>query len=480
MELNKTTLFKFVRQYYPFIVFFILMLILHVFMGFLGDDIRFSKVLSNYTVLDYAHMRYYEWSSRMIIESVLISISHVNMIVWKILDLIIYTFGVYLVVKVINRDNNKFLNLLGVLLFLMYPFHEMASAGWISTTVFYSWCFIFGLISFIPIINEIYNKTTDKLVYVVSFLCLVYAVNQEQSCALIFGFNFLYLIYCLIKKQKINKFNLLAIVVSVASLIFIFTCPGNEVRVLAETAHWYPEFASFGLWQKLYLGLVPTFGLMFEEKIIFPLFYVILCVCASFKTNNKYLKYFLYLNIVFIAILAVFKTCMDIAQLQNSLGAMGSMSKLLNIPIVSNILGIFKSFVGLFPGLESTMGLLTYEGIPGSINIFTVLLCLYLVLSSSIFLFKVYGKNYLLPVFLFIGGFLSRLMMGFTPTVFASGYRAMFFFYAILIMLILMLIKNLLDDGRINDKWQSIIKKVFMVLAILNFLFVFVIVFVMY
>ena len=90
MELNKTTLFKFVRQYYPFIVFFILMLILHVFMGFLGDDIRFSKVLSNYTVLDYAHMRYYEWSSRMIIESVLISISHVNMIVWKILDLIIY------------------------------------------------------------------------------------------------------------------------------------------------------------------------------------------------------------------------------------------------------------------------------------------------------------------------------------------------------------------------------------------------------
>lgn len=480
MELNKTSVENFIKNYYPFIIFFVLMAVLHAIMGLMGDDVRFSKVLSNHTVIDYAYMRYHDWSSRMIIESVLISISHVNMIVWKILDLIIYTGGVYLVIRLINRNNNKYINLIGVLLFLMYPFHEMASAGWISTTVFYSWCFIFGLISFIPIINEVYQKSTSKWMYVISFLCLIYAVNQEQSCALIFGFNCLYLLYCIINKKEINKFNILAIIIAIASLIFIFTCPGNAVRVAAETARWYPEFASFGLMQKLYLGLVPTFGLLFEEKIIFPLFYIILCVCASLKTENKYLKYFLYLNIAFMAFLAVFKTCMDIAHLQDSLGAMGAVASLIKIPIVSSILGVFKSIVGILPGLENTIYLLTYEGIPKQINIYTVMLCIYLLLSSCILLFKVYGKNNLLPVFLFIGGFLSRLMMGFTPTVFASGYRAMFFFYMFLIMLTLMMIKLLYDEDRLNKKWQSIVKFAFILLAAVNFMFVFVITHVMY
>lgn len=480
MEFNKIYFSKFIRDYYPFIIFFILMLFLHVVMGFLGDDIRFSKVLSNQTVIDYAVLRYNTWSSRMIIESVLISISHVNMILWKVLDLIIYTLGVYLVIKLINRNNNKVINLLGVLLFLMYPFHEMASAGWISTTVFYSWCFVFGLISFIPVINQVYDKTTHKLMYIISFLCLVYAVNQEQSCALIFGFNCLFLIYCIVKKQKLNKFNLLAIIVSLASLIFIMTCPGNEMRVVSETAYWYPEFANFGLMQKLYLGLVPTFGLLFEEKIIFPLFYIILCICASLKTENIYLKYFLYLNIIFMAFLTAFKTCMDIAHLNESLGVMGSVSHLLKLPVVASILSAFNSFVGFLPGLENTMYLLTYGGIPDTVNVYTVLLCIYLLLSSCLMLIKTYGKHHLFPLFLFVGGFLSRLIMGFTPTIFVSGYRAMFFFYMILIMLMLMLIKKLYDENKINMKWEKITKFAFLILAVVNFMFVFVITVVMY
>ena len=124
MELNKTSVENFIKNYYPFIIFFVLMAVLHAIMGLMGDDVRFSKVLSNHTVIDYAYMRYHDWSSRMIIESVLISISHVNMIVWKILDLIIYTCGVYLVIRLINRNNNKYINLIGVLLFLMYPFRR--------------------------------------------------------------------------------------------------------------------------------------------------------------------------------------------------------------------------------------------------------------------------------------------------------------------------------------------------------------------
>lgn len=133
--------------------------------------------------------------------------------------------------------------------------------------------------------------------YIVSFLALLYATNQEQSGALIFGFNVLYLLYSLINKRPVNKFNLLAIVVSAISLIIIFTCPGNAIRFAHEVSYWYPQFANFTIIQKSYLGLVTTFGNLIQQKIIFPLFYIIAGVCAAIKSKNRYVKYFCYFNI---------------------------------------------------------------------------------------------------------------------------------------------------------------------------------------
>lgn len=211
-----------------------------------------------------------------------------NMIIWKILDIIIYTSGVYYIIKLVNKRYSKKIAFFGILLFLMYPFYEMASAGWISTTLNYSWCFALGMISFIPLIYESQGEKVNGYVYIISFLALLYATNQEQSGALIFGFNLLYLINSLINKRDINKFNVLAIAVSAAALIFIFTCPGNSIRFAHEVSYWYPEFANFTIIEKSYLGLVTTFGNLIEQKVIFPLFYIILSVCALVKSENKF------------------------------------------------------------------------------------------------------------------------------------------------------------------------------------------------
>ena len=119
-----------IKKYSPFILFAVLMLILHL------------KVLSNQTLVDYLHYRYYNWSSRLIIDGILVILARLDMIIWKILDVIIYTVGVYYIIKLVNKNYSKKIAYLGVLLFLMYPFYEMASAGWISTTLNYSWCFI--------------------------------------------------------------------------------------------------------------------------------------------------------------------------------------------------------------------------------------------------------------------------------------------------------------------------------------------------
>lgn len=97
------------------------MLALHAVMTFLGDDIGYAKVLSNQSLTDFLFFRYYEWSSRLIIDCFTVILAKQNYIIWKTLDIILYTLGVNLLIKFINKDNNKYTALIGVSLFLMYP-----------------------------------------------------------------------------------------------------------------------------------------------------------------------------------------------------------------------------------------------------------------------------------------------------------------------------------------------------------------------
>ena len=117
---DKSKLTQFIKDNLAIIGFFILMLALHIIMTFIGDDIGYANVLSNQSLTDFISFRYHEWSSRLIIDCITVILAKENYIVWKILDIILYTLGVYLVIKFINKDNNKYVALIGVSLFLMY------------------------------------------------------------------------------------------------------------------------------------------------------------------------------------------------------------------------------------------------------------------------------------------------------------------------------------------------------------------------
>ena len=470
-----------IKKYFPFVLFVGAMLILHAIMGFNGDDIKYAKVLTNQSLVDYINYRYYNWSSRLIIDGLLVILTHIDMIIWKILDVIIYTFGVYYIIKLVNKKYSKKMAYFGILLFLMYPFYEMASAGWISTTLNYSWCFAFGIISFIPLIYEVQGEKVNRYMYVISFLALLFATNQEQSGALIFAFNLLYLLNSLINKKPVNKFNVLATVISAGALIFVFTCPGNTIRFAHEVAYWYPEFANFTILDKSYLGLVTTFGSLIEQKILFPMFYIILSVFVLIRSEDKYLKYFCYFNIILVVFITVFNTFIDISILETSLKSLGNVPGVIkNSPLMA-IHHMFEQIVNATPYLTETLKLFTYEGLPKlSINsISIVVLCLYLLISSCIMLVKAFPKN-LLPFFIFLGGFVSRFIVGFSPVVFPSGARVTIFLYVALITLILMLLKKLYDNNAIPSRTQVILENSFLIIAFLNYVIVFAISFMKY
>ena len=478
IDINKTKLTQFIKNNWPIIGFFILMLALHKIMAFIGDDLWFSKVLSDQTLAGFISFRYYHWSSRLIIDSLLVILTRESYLIWKILDTILYTLGVYLLIKFINKDNNKHIALFGVLLFLMYPFFDMASAGWIATTLNYLWCFAFAMISFIPLINEINGKKTNIFIYIIAILSLIYAVNQEQSCLLILGLNGLYLIYCIIKKQNICRFNILIVIISALSLTIILTCPGNAERVIAETGRYWAEYVNFGILEKLYLGTIPTIGILLKDKVLFTVFYIILSVSALRKTKNKYLKYILYFNIILILFLVFFKTMIDITRIPKYLKI-----GLMHNPIVVSSISTVDSITKSMPLIRHTINMLTFKGMPKALTPSTalaILISIYLILSSCWMIFKTFGKEQLLPLVLFIAGFMSRLAVGFSPTIFASGSRTAFFFYITIISVTLMLIKKLYDENAINKTLEKRMTIVFLILGLFTYMAVFAIVFVMF
>jgi hypothetical protein len=471
----------FIKKYSPFILFVGVILILHSIMGFNGDDIRYAKVLTNQTLIDYVNYRYYNWSSRVIIDGLIAVLTRYDMIIWKILDIIVYTLGVYYIIKLVNKNYSKKIAYIGVLLFLMYPFYEMASAGWISTTLNYSWCFAFGIISFLPLIYENQGEKVKGYIYVISFLALIFAANQEQTAALIFGFNLLYLINSLVNKRSINRFNVLATVVTAISLVFILTCPGNSVRFAYEVTSWYPQFANFTIVEKSYLGLVTTFGNLIEQKIIFPIFYIILSVCVLANSKNKWLKYFCYFNIFLILLITIFNTFIDISVLGTSLKSLGNVSNAIQEYPFMAIPKMFNNIVNAVPFITETLKLFTYEGVPklGINSIGIVIISLYLLISSCIMLVKAFPKD-LFPLFIFLGGFASRFIVGFSPVIFPSGARVTIFLYVALITITLMLIKKLYDENAIASNWQFVLEKTLLVVAALNCLVVFAITFFKY
>lgn len=434
-----------IKKLLPFICFFFLFLFLHHFMNYSGDDIWFKKELTNKSILEFLQFRYNNWSSRLLIETVLVITVRNSIHIWRFLDSLLYTLTVYYMIDFVNPKKRKSLVILGLSLALMYPYLEMSDAGWAATTLNYSWCFAGAIFSFIPIIKKYRKENVSIFNYILSILGLLYAVNQEQVCALVFGINILFILNSIIKKEKINKYSIFVTIICFMSLLFIILCPGNSSRTLLEIASKYPEYKKYGIIQKTYLGIIPTINILLSHKFVISILYILLSFLTLNKTKNVFFKYLSYINIVFILSITVFR----------------------------------PTLLNLFPRLEGPLGLFELDYLPrlwSRQTLITIALSLYILFNICLMLYIIYGKENLFPLIFFMAAFMSRFIIGFSPTVFASGPRTAFFLNMMLIMLILMLINKLYDEKRINDKWERIIIVSFIVIAIYSYVNTFIVI----
>lgn len=220
-----------------------------------GDDLVYFRTLLDQgnSVWQILAHRYQTWSSRLAIEFVLLFIIRYTLL-WRILDIIIFTTIPVMLCKITDTGERQKWWTAGLV--LLYPFSDMVSAGWISTTTNYLWP-LWCLLYLALLLKKMKNNCRLKWFQAVfGLLACIYASSQEQVAVILLVMLLTCMLY--LWRRKIFRLSFLYAftAIDIITLISILRCPGNAVRSAQEAAGRMPGFLEFTAADKIYLGLL--------------------------------------------------------------------------------------------------------------------------------------------------------------------------------------------------------------------------------
>ncbi|MBQ8782193.1 MAG: hypothetical protein IJZ57_00265 [Clostridia bacterium] len=366
------------KEYRFYIILYLVFLAVHLVLPLnWGDDKIFLSKSADAGLFDFL-----QGSARPFTDGLTYIFSRFHFL-WRILNPAVLTVLVWVIPKILPSDNvHKALPILAV-----YPTMCMVDAGFVATTVNYLWPVTFGIISLLPLKNLIYGKRTKLSVRLLVLPLMLYATNMQQMAVVMLVALLAGNVY-LLSKRTVNFYLIFQniIVAGMTAYSYYINTVGENNRMVRETGRYFPEFLSLNIFEKLELGFSSTFyGL--TSQIYFTLagslaFMIFLCV-MSFKQSTKL--------------------------------------RLLSLlpPALSGVLCFISPYIfGELKNYKMQKAVYSFEPVADIIFIIIGVLVVISILS----LVKSNGnKIYCMSVLVL--GLGSRMMMGFSPTVWASGCR---------------------------------------------------------
>ncbi len=408
--------------YFPFILFFIAIVILHTrIVNINGDDVYFSKILqeNNQNIGEYLQMRYMTWTSRLLIEGTMVFLLKFQLLFWKIINIGMYLLLAISISKLVNTKKSRILNYVICALILMIPINLINETGWVATTMNYLWVVALGLYTLTTVRKYADGRKIRWWEYPIYVLFTLYACNQEQMAVVILAVLSVFLLYqCITKKIKYvlqhNRFLMVQWLIAICSLLFILTCPGNKERTVAELATWYPEYANFNILEKVELGLTTLMKPLVLKINIFCILLtgaIWLVVCK--KRKQTIYKWIAAIPLLGCTIFTIFRE-----------------QVVLILPKIGEWITMFEQNILIMPmsqiSLDKVLFLLFY----------IIFLC-----SIPIGLYLAFGKTKkgAIAIGIYLLAVATKMVIGFSPTVFASGNRTILCLYVGFIIEIIML-----------------------------------------
>lgn len=254
----RTEFKAYAEVYMPFFLVLAIGILYHFRMQVMGgDDVFFSQATEGRTLWEYLGSRYMEWTSRVVSEFILVNIIQVPLL-WRILDCLFFVTLPMILSKLFG--GGRIINWCAAGAVLLYPFHDMGTAGWITTTVTHFWP-VWGIFFVSLLLKKIATAERISLPEaVIGILACVMTGSHEQYAVIMMVVQIMVAVYIAkVRVLDIGRANriifLILFVINVLSLIVILMCPGNAGRNAVSIAD-LPIYATFGFGEKLYLGLL--------------------------------------------------------------------------------------------------------------------------------------------------------------------------------------------------------------------------------
>lgn len=275
------------KNYAPFLIVVLVALIYHIEMKPMGgDDIFFSQATAEKGLWGYLAERYQTWTSRVVLECILVTVIKVPLL-WRILDFLALATLPMLLAGIFGKKDTM-MRWCAAGAVLLYPFHDMGTAGWITTTETHFWplwCFFF--VAFL-IKKMLTGEKISVPEVILGILAAVVTGGHEQWAVVMFVVLVLYGIYLWLGKEKpanLPLFLTLALI-NLVSLAVILLCPGNAARNQVSI-HDLPIYAEFHFGEKLYLGLLSIERVFIANvDVVFFAVVLIWAVLVYWKTND--------------------------------------------------------------------------------------------------------------------------------------------------------------------------------------------------
>ncbi|WP_343463823.1 hypothetical protein [Pantoea sp.] len=373
-----------------------------------NDDVFFSNALESRGLLDFLLYRYETWSGRVTIEG-LLSFTIGNQVFWK---LMIPTSFIVLVCSIsrLTTKRVRFNTLMIAAVILLLTPNKINEDAFFWVTGAYNYILPFSLA--IYSLSVFTCKNRGKLNSLLSISALFIASFSEQSALFLLLLSYLMMAF---KKVEVSFYSIAYISVLTVCSLIMFAAPGNALRFSAETVTWMPQFKDYSLLTKIMFG-VDRLGNAYSMPFNIPLF----CLSAVLIYLNKDKKLGL-LPLISSLIIIIYM----VLSLYVSLSGHG----------VSTYFFNWLSPDLLYPWPEKFSSL---SGL-GSM-LFTIIFSLCIMFNSAL-LIKGLDRTSI-PLIAISCGMASVIMIGFSPTVYASYFRVLYLLHICAVIAICSLVHN--------------------------------------
>lgn len=432
----------------PYIIFGLVIALYSLFMNSnrMDDVSLYGDIMEYVPLTTWLKFRWDTWTSRVLLDGVSVLMVAWNIWIFRILNWSMWMLLVHSIAELLNIKKNRQLSYILIFTFLIYPFKVIGSVGWCNVGVIYVWTLALGCYAVTSYTklnrDKIACGMTGRVLIAVSMcFAAVFAGNQEMVCAILCAiFGMLWIL----TYKKADKFYRVLLSIQFLligiELLIILTCKGNYIRKFQEAERWMPEYVDLTFIDKLSIGIVDTInGLFVRESFLCFLFAIVICMSVFTKTKLLSVRCLALIPVLFMA-----GTRFVPNLLQKEFSYLENSWKYMITPKVRD-LGSMES--------GSVVGLLMWLAVFACLIISVYVTCKNI--QEILFYSIILGS-----------GLVTRVAVGFSPSVYVSGSRT-FYFLDILIIFCMVYMLNGYKN-RISERGIRILQSGMGILAVFS------------